>query len=101
VAKAAKYATWLKRFEKGAQWPAVTPIVGVLWGDATFHDGPAETAHGVIAALTVGVVVRADKNMVKVAHEVFEDESERGITTIPAGMIRGVVTFAAPPTFKA
>jgi len=53
---------------------------------------------GTIVAMTVGVVVEATTDHVKLAAEVFEDKSVRDVTTIPAGMVERVGTLAALET---
>ena len=92
-----KFATWLKRYSKSEGWPDQAAIVAVLWTDATWVEGSKEDA-GTCLILTVGVVVEAAEDAIKVAHEVHDDKDERGVTTIPSAIIQSIIPLA---NFKA
>ena len=85
---ATPYPRWLKRYLAGPPWPRQGTLVAVVWQDATLADDIAES--GTILAVTVGIVVDATSDHIKVVAEFFEDLSVRGVTTIPAGMIHAI-----------
>ena len=89
---ARKYQTWLKWFQRGKPWPHRLIVVAVRWRDATRAEDLSDAA--TILAMTVGIVMEATPDHIKIAAEVFEDRSSRDITTIPAGMIERVGSLA-------
>lgn len=86
-----KYSKWLADYEAGPKWPERMAVVGVLWEDATKCEEVADS--GTLNAFTPGVLMRASKKEVVVAHEVFDDKSERDCTTIPRKMIKNITTL--------
>ena len=95
-APARKYPTWLKWYRQGHEWPEQMTIVAVRWRDATYAEEISNS--GTILAMTVGIVVEATGDHLKIAAEVFEDKSVRDVTTIPAGMIERVGSLATLET---
>lgn len=87
------YKAWAKKASGNPMWPEAVVVVGVTWVDATKGEDMRQA--GSILAFTPGVLMRVDENEVVVGHEVFEDRSERDVTTIPAGMVKSIVTFGS------
>ena len=79
------YRTWLKRYEKLSHWPEHAHIVSVAWDDATYAQEIEDS--GLARAVTLGIVVEATPDYVKLASEFFTDASVRDVSTIPSGMI--------------
>jgi len=94
--KAKTYPLWLKWYRQGENWPKRLIVAAIRWRDATYSEEMSNS--GTIVAMTVGVVVEATTDHVKLAAEVFEDKSVRDVTTIPAGMVERVGTLAALET---
>lgn len=70
------------------------PLVKVEWLDA---HGTATTVHSVddiphagIVVQSYGILLRQDDAGVSIASEVCDDDSYRGYTFVPAGMVRSV-----------
>ena len=82
------YKTWLKRYLKGPGWPTRGTIVTVVWDDATYAQDVENS--GLARATSLGIVVEATADYIKVAAEFFADKSVRDVSTIPSGMIVGV-----------
>lgn len=94
-----RYPTWLKRYEHSSKhWPKYINFVGVLWKDAAHSEESANA--GTIQSLIGGTVVEATKDHLKIAMEVFEDESDRDVTTVPASLILKVIPCFVTPLFK-
>lgn len=85
------YKQWLLEYENNPKWPDSLTVVGILWTDAT--KGEDMDAAGVLLAFTPGVLMRADKKSVTVAHEVFDNLDMRDVTTVPRKMVKSITTF--------
>ena len=85
------YGKWLKEYELGAKWPDRLTVVAILWTDAT--KGEDLESSGTLTALTPGVLMRADRHEIVVAHEVFNDKGVRDVTTVPRKMVKDILLF--------
>ena len=60
--------------------------------DATFDPGfVAAGQEHLEKGATIGFLVSQDKEKVCLAHDLFEEEGARGVTSIPRGVIKKVV----------
>lgn len=82
------YKVWIKSYLKGPSWPEYANVVAIVWDDATYAAEVEQS--GLARATTFGVVVEATVEYIKVAAEVFSDKTVRDVSTIPAGMVRGI-----------
>ena len=89
------YKAWLKRYQKGPEWPEKVSIVSVVWDDASYAQDVEDS--GLARAVTLGIVVEATPSYVKTASEFFVDKEVRDVTTIPAGMIIQVYSLGSCP----
>lgn len=94
-----RYTTWLKKYEIAEKvWPEYVNFVAVLWVDAS-HAADS-TDSGTIKSFTGGTVVGATKEYLKIAMEIFEDRSDRDVTTIPTTLILKVIPCFTIPMFS-
>ena len=96
IQKAVTYQKWLRVYSKGPVWPERMIVLAVRWRDASFAEEIQNS--GTIIAMSLGVVVEATADHVKLASEVFEDKSVRDVTTIPSGMVERVGVLATLDT---
>ncbi len=69
-------------------------IAKVTWLDAWFDREqchPHDIKDTAISIDTVGFVVKENDDVIVVAHEIFEDETVRGYTCIPKGIVTKIV----------
>lgn len=67
-------------------------VVAVIWDDAAFdHDHDEHGDLEPIRAITYGEIVELNDKHIKVASEVFKDGSRRQHTSIPRGMVVGII----------
>ena len=83
------YKTWLRRYERGAKWPKRITIIGALWTDAC-HSSDGDTTAGTIKSFVTGAVIEDTKEHLKVAFELFDDQTVRDVTTIPSVLVKRV-----------
>ena len=75
-------------------------IVCVTWTDAhgnamTVYE-PHELPHAPAIVKTYGALIKEDAAGVTITSEIFESGGFRGVTFIPAGMIREILDVARP-----
>ena len=89
-------------------YPLHTEFIMVFWMDAhspSAGDSYTKTSvgevHGSLPVLTSGWLLREDAEGVTVASEWYVDEATfRGLTHVPAGMVREIVRLKLPTTKK-
>lgn len=77
----------MARYKRGTPY---VDVVGIVWTDAVKHDDDHRQAEPAVG-MTMGTIVDADSDRIKIASEQFSDGDCRDVTAIPRGMVQRII----------